>query len=75
VRAVAEILSLTPDEMRAELRAGKAVGDIVRERGLSPDTVATQIAAHVEELRAQTLRDAIQRFLERPSPGSAQGQE
>ena len=67
VRSVADLLSLTPNELRAELRAGKAIGDIVRERGLSPETLAAQIAARAEQLRAQNLQDAIQRFLERPA--------
>lgn len=44
----ADVLGITPDQLRDDLKAGKSVSDLAHDRGLSKETFAQALAADVK---------------------------
>ena len=53
----AEVLSMTPDALTAELRAGKSLAEVAEEQGVDPQTVCDAIHAHGEERIQEAVAD------------------
>lgn len=53
----AQALGLTTDELKTELRAGKSIADIARERGIDPQTVIDALAGSVDTKIDQAVAD------------------
>lgn len=62
----AEILQIEPEALRRELEAGKSLAQIAEERGVSAPVLAERLAARLEQLRLQQMREGILRFLSQP---------
>lgn len=55
--AAAEVLSMTPDDLRAELQAGKSLAEVAEEQGVDPQAVCDAIHAQVEERIQEAVAD------------------
>jgi hypothetical protein len=51
----AEVLGMTPEELRAELQAGKSLAEVAEEQGVDPQAICD--AAHAQ--REETLQQAV----------------
>ena len=65
----ADVLEMSPQDLRGELQNGKSLADIGQEHGLSPDELTDQVIARAEELRQQRVHNQLRGFLEQPLPG------
>jgi uncharacterized protein YaiL (DUF2058 family) len=46
--AEADVLGLTPDKLRADLKAGQKVSDLAKDKGMTKEQFATKLAANVK---------------------------
>lgn len=53
----AEVLSMTPEDLRAELQAGKSVAEVAEEQGVDPQAVCDAIHAQAEERIQEAVAD------------------
>ncbi|MFQ5854365.1 MAG: hypothetical protein ACE5LU_01795 [Anaerolineae bacterium] len=58
--AAAEALGLTPEQLFAELRAGKTLADLAEEQGVDLQAVSDAMAAAKQEARRQAIEQAVQ---------------
>lgn len=65
VKATADVTGKTPDEIVAELRAGKSLGQIARENGKTSDDVIAQLRTLMQERMNEALERAKQ-VIEQP---------
>jgi hypothetical protein len=56
----AETLGLTPEELFAELRAGKSPAEIAEERGVEIETVYDAVSAARSEVMQQAIEQAVE---------------
>jgi hypothetical protein len=49
IESAASAMSMTPDELKAELKSGKSIVDVAAEKGISLDDVKTAIIASAKE--------------------------
>jgi hypothetical protein len=53
----ADVLGMTPEELRAELQAGKRLAEVADEQGVDPQTVVDAVHAQMEETLQQAVAD------------------
>jgi hypothetical protein len=56
----AEALGMTPEELFAELRAGKSPAEIAEERGVEIETVYDAVSAARSEVMQQAIEQAVE---------------
>ncbi len=55
IESSATALGMTPDELKAELKAGDSIADVAAERSVSPDDVKAQIISDAEARAAEAV--------------------
>jgi hypothetical protein len=72
----AEILSLSPEELRQDLAQGMTLSEIAQQQGVQPSAFADQLATRLEQQQSQAVHDRIEQIMNQQfqRPGGPAGQ-
>src|SRR5579871_4523404 len=84
LQGTANVLGMTPQDLRSELQQGKTLAQVAEEHGVSADSLADQLTTMAEQAmqnNQQQLHDRIRQALDhqfpmppqRPAPGQSSG--
>jgi hypothetical protein len=72
----AELLSLSPEELRQDLAQGMTLSEIAQQQGVQPSAFADQLATRLEQQQSQAVHDRIEQIMNQQfqRPGGPAGQ-